>query len=66
MFHNGSGECLDTDKWAQRVIRRAVETVGLPWYWWHGFRRGIASNLYELGANDKIVRRILRHTPTLT
>jgi integrase len=61
MFHNGNGECLDTDKLAQRVIRPAVEAVGLPWYGWHGFRRGIASNLYELGANDKIVQRILRH-----
>jgi len=28
---------------------------------WHGFRRGIASNLYELGANEKIVLRVLRH-----
>ncbi|MFI5117617.1 MAG: hypothetical protein ACHP8B_13065 [Terriglobales bacterium] len=34
---------------------------GLPWYGWHGFRRGIASNLYELAANDKIVQRVLRH-----
>ena len=25
------------------------------------FRRGIASNLYELGANEKIVQRVLRH-----
>ena len=46
---------------AQRVIRPAVEAIGLPWYGWHGFRRGIASNLYELGANEKIVQRILRH-----
>jgi integrase len=30
-------------------------------YGWHGFRRGIASNLYALGADDKIVQRILRH-----
>ena len=43
------------------MIRPAVEAVGLPWYRWHGFRRGIAYNLYELGANDKIVQRILRH-----
>jgi integrase len=27
----------------------------------HGFRRGIASNLYELGAGEKVVQRILRH-----
>jgi integrase len=61
IFHNGSGERLDTDKLAQRVIRPALEAAGLPWYGWHGFRRGIASNLYELGASDKIVQRILRH-----
>lgn len=60
LFRNGGGERLDTDKLAQRVIRPAVEAAGLPWYGWHGFRRGIASNLYELGASDKIVQRILR------
>ena|SRR5215472_10376190 len=61
MFHNGNGARLDMDKLAKSVVRPAVEAVGLPWYGWHGFRRGIASNLYELGANDKIVQRILRH-----
>jgi integrase len=61
IFHNGGGECLDMEKLARCVIRPAVEAIGLPWYGWHGFRRGIASNLYELGANEKIVQRILRH-----
>ena len=42
-------------------IRPVVETIRLEWYGWHGFRRGIASNLYELGANDKVVQRVLRH-----
>jgi hypothetical protein len=28
---------------------------------YRGFRRAVASNLYELGANEKIVQRILRH-----
>lgn len=49
------------DKLAQRVIRPAIEAIGLPWYGWHGFRRGIASNLYALGAGGKVVQRILRH-----
>ena len=49
------------DKLAQRVIRPAVEAIGLPWYGWHGFRRGIASNLFTLGVNEKVVQRILRH-----
>ena len=61
MLHNGSGECMDMDKLAQRVIRPAVEAIGLPWFGWHGFRRGLSYNLYELGANEKIVQRILRH-----
>jgi integrase len=27
----------------------------------HGLRRGIASSLYELGADEQIVQRVLRH-----
>jgi integrase len=61
MFHHGAGEPVDLDKLAQRVVRPVVEAIGLEWYGWHGFRRGIASNRYELGANEKIVQRVLRH-----
>jgi hypothetical protein len=57
----GSGEPMDLNKLGQQVIRPVVEAIRLDWYGWHGFRRGIASNLYELGANEKIVQRILRH-----
>jgi integrase len=28
---------------------------------WHALRRGLASNLFELGADDIVVQRILRH-----
>jgi len=52
---------MDFDKLAQRIIRPAIEKLGLEWYGWHGFRRGVASNLYELGADEKIVQRVLRH-----
>lgn len=61
MFHSGGGQPMDLDKLGQNIIRPAVEASGLEWYGWHGFRRGIASNLYELGANDKVVQRVLRH-----
>ena len=61
MFHAGAGEHLDFDKLAQRTIRPVVDLIGLEWHGWHGFRRGIASNLYELGADEKIVQRVLRH-----
>jgi integrase len=60
MFHSGGGDPMDLDKLAQLVIRPVVEMSGLEWYGWHGFRRGIASNLYELGADEKIVQRVLR------
>jgi integrase len=61
IFHSGAGPHMDFDKLGQNIIRPAVEALRLKWYGWHGFRRGIASNLYELGANDKVVQRILRH-----
>jgi integrase len=61
VFPAENGGPVDLDKLALRVIGPAVEAIGLPWYGWHGFRRGIASNLYALGANDKVVQRILRH-----
>lgn len=31
------------------------------WRGWHAFRRGLATNLYRLGATDKTVQGILRH-----
>jgi integrase len=61
VFHSGSGEPMDMDKLGQRVIRPAVQAIGIAWHGWHGFRRGIASNLYALGADEKVVQRILRH-----
>jgi len=61
MFHSGGGEAMDLDKRAPRIVRPAVEAIRLEWHGWRGFRRGIASNLYELGANDKVVQRVLRH-----
>jgi integrase len=61
IFHSGAGQHMDFDKLGQNIIRPAVVALRLKWYGWHGFRRGIASNLYELGANDKVVQRILRH-----
>jgi serine/threonine protein kinase len=61
MFHSGAADRMDFDKLVRRAVMPVVKGLGLEWYGWHGFRRGIASNLYELGANEKIVQRILRH-----
>jgi hypothetical protein len=60
MFHSGAGQHMDFDKLARQVVRPIVESLNIDWY---GFRRGIASNLYKLGADEKIVHRVL---PNLT
>lgn len=61
MFHSGGGEHMDLYNLSRQIIRPAVKAIRLEWYGWHACRRGIASNLFELGANEKVVQRILRH-----
>ena len=58
----GDGLPISVDKVGRRVIRRVLQAARLPWYGWHAFRRGLASNLYAMGAQDKVVQRILRHS----
>jgi integrase len=62
VFHSGNGLPISMDQVGRRVIRPALEVLHLPWYGWHAFRRGLASNLYAMGAQDKVVQRILRHS----
>lgn len=38
----------------------------VAWHGWHGFRRGLASNLNELGVLDLTIQRILRHANVQT
>jgi len=52
VFHSGDGLPICLDKVGRRVIRRALEAIHLPWYGWHAFRRGLASNL-KLGPRTK-------------
>jgi integrase len=54
-------EPLDLDHVGRRQVRAAMKSVGIAWKGWHSFRRGLASNLFELGVSDKVVQRILRH-----
>jgi integrase len=40
-----------------------VRDNGFPrWHGWHAFRRGIATNLHQLGVADKDIQAILRHS----
>lgn len=44
---------LDLRNLAKRMIRPALDKAKIPWSGWHGFRRGLATTLYELGARQR-------------
>jgi integrase len=56
---------VELEHLGNRKIRRAAEGLGMRWHGWHAFRRGIASNLFELGADDLTVQRVLRHSKVI-
>lgn len=43
-------------------IKPKLKEVGFEWHGWHAFRRGLATNLYQLGVPDKTIQAILRHS----
>ncbi len=47
-------------------IKPKVKEAGFEWHGWHAFRRGLATNLYQLGVPDKTIQAILRHSNLLT
>ena len=57
------GTPLHLDNLSRRVISPALNG---GWKGWHGFRRGLASNLYRLGVPAKIIQEILRHADVST
>jgi len=61
MFCGRRGQPLDLDRIARKIIKPTLEKAGLRWVGWHGFRRGLATNLYRLGVSDKTIQAILRH-----
>lgn len=49
------------DHVGRKHVTAAFRRAGLTFAGYHGFRRGLASNLFELGCDDLTVMRILRH-----
>jgi integrase len=66
MFPNTIGGALDLDNLADRVIKPVLKANGLKWKGWHAYRRGLATNLHELGVPDKVIQAILRHEDVST
>lgn len=52
---------LDFNNLYRRHILNRMKKAKLPWHGWHAFRRGLASNLSELGVPDDVIQQILRH-----
>jgi integrase len=61
MFVSSVGKPVNLDALAADVIVPLVTNAGVQWHGWHAFRRGLATNLHQLGVSDKTVQRILRH-----
>jgi integrase len=47
-------------------MKDLLKKAGIEWHGWHGFRRGLASNLNRLGVDDSVIQRILRHSTVAT
>ena len=43
-------------------MKDVLAKTGIRWKGWHGFRRGLASNLNQLGVDDSVIQGILRHS----
>ena len=66
IFSNELGKPMNLEALAVDVIRPALKRARLPWYGWHAFRRGLATNLHRLGVSDKVILQILRHANVTT
>jgi len=62
------GTPLNFHNLENRVIKPAIENArligevgGVEWKGFHGLRRGLASNLFGMGVNPKVIAAILRH-----
>jgi integrase len=62
IFANGRGNPMSLDALYSRQMRDILKKAGIPWKGWHGFRRGLASNLNRLGVDDSVIQAILRHS----
>lgn len=45
-----------------RVVLPLLKKAQLEWKGWHGFRRGVATELHRSGVQDIVIQRALRHS----
>jgi integrase len=66
LFRNTEGGFVDLNNVAYRIVRPALKAARLKWHGWHAYRRGLASKLKELGVDDMVIQRIMRHKDVST
>ena len=49
-----------------RSILPALNAAGIAWHGWRAFRRGLGTNLYRPGIQDKTIQAILRRANMAT
>jgi integrase len=62
IFANAVGKPMDLNALYYRRMRNVLKAARIEWRGWHGFRRGLASNLNRLGVDDSVIQAILRHS----
>lgn len=62
MFVGHRDAVVDLDNLAARVMRPHLKAHGLEWHGWHAYRRGLASNLKQLGVDDLTIQAMMRHS----
>jgi hypothetical protein len=61
LFATSSGTPVDLANVANRIIKPMLKAHGMRWKGWHGFRRGLATNLKANGADDMTIMCIIRN-----
>lgn len=64
---NVCSQCKQTKEQHEEADHEYSRRSDLPeWHGWHAFRRGLATNLNDLGVLDLTIQRILRHRDVTT
>ena len=66
IFAGGTGKPLRFENELRRTMRASLDDAGITWHGWHAFRRGLGTNLHELGTPVTTTQAILRHSDIRT
>lgn len=66
IFAGETGKPLRIENVLRRTMKPVLDKHGIKWHGWHAFRRGLGTNLNALGADDKTIQAILRHSDIAT